>query len=309
RGAGRGSGCREAPAGEGSRRGIRSAELARGIGGLGRPGAGGAAPPPGGDVMPFVDAGGTRLFHRFDGSPQRPVLVLSNSLGSDVGMWDAQVPAFAERFRVLRYDSRGHGQSAVPPGPYRIEDLGRDLLALLDALGLERVHFCGLSKGGMVGMWLAVNAPDRIERLVLSNTSAYLGPPELWNARIEAVRSSGMQAIVPQVLERWFTAEFRARAPETVEKVRRMLLATPPEGYVACSAAIRDMDQREAISAIRAPTLVVVGARDPATAPEHGRQIAERIGGSKVVELPAAHLSNVEAADQFTAAVLEFVSA
>ena len=142
--------------------------------------------------MPFVDAGGTRLFHRFDGSPQRPVLVLSNSLGSDLRMWDAQVPAFAERFRVLRYDSRGHGQSAVPPGPYRIEDLGRDLLALLDALGLERVHFCGLSKGGMVGMWLAVNAPDRVERLVLCNTSAYLGPPELWNARIEAVRQSGM---------------------------------------------------------------------------------------------------------------------
>ena len=259
--------------------------------------------------MPFVDAGGTRLFHRFDGSPQRPVLVLSNSLGSDVGMWDAQVPAFAERFRVLRYDSRGHGQSAIPPGPYRIEDLGRDLLALLDALGLERVHFCGLSKGGMVGMWLAVNAPDRVERLVLCNTSAYLGPPELWNARIEAVRQSGMQAVVPQVLERWLTPEFRGRAPEVVEKVRRMLLATPPDGYAACATAIRDMDQRESISTIRAPALVVVGARDPSTPPVHGRQIAERIRGSKVVELPAAHLSNVEAADQFTAAVLEFVSA
>ena len=259
--------------------------------------------------MPFVDAGGTRLFHRFDGRSDKPVLVLSNSLGCDLGMWDPQIPAFAERFRVLRYDSRGHGQSAVPRGPYRIEDLGRDLLALLDALGLSRVHYCGLSKGGMVGMWLGVNAPDRIERLVLCNTSAYLGPPELWNARIEAVRSSGMQAVVPQVLERWLTAEFRARAPDAVEKVRRMLLATPPEGYVACSAAIRDMGQREAISAIRAPTLVVVGARDPATPPEHGRQIAERIRGSKVVELPAAHLSNVEAADQFTAAVLEFLGA
>jgi len=259
--------------------------------------------------MPFVDAGGTRLFHRFDGSPDKPVLVLSNSLGSDLGMWDPQMPALTERFRVLRYDSRGHGQSAVPPGPYRIEDLGRDLLALLDALGLSRVHYCGLSLGGMVGMWLGVNAPDRVDRLVLCNTSAYLGPPELWNARIEAVRGSGMQAVVPQVLERWLTPSYRARAPEAVEKVRRMLLATPPEGYVACATAIRDMDQRESISAIRAPALVVVGARDPATPPEHGRQIAERVRGAKVVELPAAHLSNVEAADRFTAAVLEFLGA
>ena len=259
--------------------------------------------------MPFVDAGGTRIFHRFDGSPEKPVLVLSNSLGTHLGMWDAQMPAFAERYRVLRYDSRGHGQSAVPPGPYRIEDLGRDLLALLDALGLSRVHFCGLSKGGMVGMWLATNAPDRVERLVLCNTSAYLGPPELWKARIEAVRASGMQAVVPQVIERWLTAEFRARAPEAVEKVRRMLLATPADGYAACCAAIRDMDQRESIRAIRAPTQVVVGKSDPATPPEHGRQIAERIRGAKVVELPAAHLSNVEAAEGFTAAVLEFLGA
>ncbi|HEX9575286.1 MAG TPA: alpha/beta fold hydrolase, partial [Myxococcales bacterium] len=163
--------------------------------------------------MAFVDVGGVRLFHRFDGKPGNPVLVLSNSLGSDVTMWDPQVAAFAEQFRVLRYDSRGHGQSAVPPGPYRIEDLGRDLVGLLDALGLERVRFCGLSKGGMVGMWLATNAPARVERLALCNTSAYFGQPETWNARIEAVRASGMGAVVPQVIERWLTSGFRARAP------------------------------------------------------------------------------------------------
>src|SRR5438067_9730745 len=133
--------------------------------------------------MPFIDARGTRIFYRLDGQPDGPPLVFSNSLGTNLGMWDAQLEALAAGFRVLRYDSRGHGQSAVPPGPYRIEDLGRDLLALLDALGISRVRFCGLSKGGMVGMWLACNAPDRLERLVLCNTSAYLGPPELWNAR------------------------------------------------------------------------------------------------------------------------------
>jgi 3-oxoadipate enol-lactonase len=258
--------------------------------------------------MPFVDAGGTRIFHRFDGKPGAPPLVLSNSLGTNLGMWDPQVEALAGRFRVVRYDSRGHGQSAAPPGPYRIEELGRDLLGLLDALGLPRVRFCGLSKGGMVGMWLASHAPERVERLVLCNTSAHLGPPELWNARIEAVRASGMEAVAPQVLDRWFTGEFRARAPEAVEKVRRMLLSTPAEGYAACCAAIRDMDQRESIASIRAPTLVVVGSRDPATPPEHGRAIAVRIRGARVVELPAAHLSNVEAAEGFTAAVLDFLS-
>ena len=257
--------------------------------------------------MPTIEVNGTALFHRFDGKRDAPVLVLSNSLGTEIGMWDAQVDAFASRFRVLRYDSRGHGKSSVPPGPYRIEDLGRDLVGLLDALGLGRVHFCGLSKGGMVGMWLATNAPQRVDRLVLCNTSAWLGPKETWTARIEAVRKGGMAAVTPGVLERWLTSGFRAREPEAVEKVRRMLLATAPEGYVASCEAIRDMDQRESIANIRAPTLVVVGTEDPATPPAHGRAIAEKIGGAKVVELPAAHLSNVEAAGQFTAAVLEFL--
>ena len=257
--------------------------------------------------MPFVDANKTVLYHQFDGSPQDPVLLLSNSLGSDVSMWDAQAEAFSRRYRLLRYDSRGHGRSAVPKGPYRIEDLGRDVLGLLDALGIERVRFCGLSKGGVVGMWLAANAPERVERLVLCNTSAYFGNPPLWNARIEAVRTSGMQAVVPQVLERWLSPEFRARDPDAVERVRSMLLATPPEGYAACCEALRDMDLREAIGAIRAPTLVVVGTQDPATPPEMGRSIAERIRGARVVELPTAHLSNVEAGERFTAAVLDFL--
>src|SRR5438093_9027704 len=258
--------------------------------------------------MPFVDAGGTRLFHRFDGPIGAPPLVLSNSLGTNLGMWDGQMPALVERFRVLRYDSRGHGQSAAPPGPYRIEELGRDLIALLDALDIPRVRFCGLSKGGMVGMWLASNAPERVERLVLCNTSAHLPGRELWNARIEAVRATGMAAVAPQVLERWFTAGFRARASEAVEEVRQMPLTTPAEGYAACCAAIRDMDQRVTIASARAPTLVVGGSRDPATPPEHGRAIADRIRGARVIELPAAHLSNVEAAEAFNEAVLGFLS-
>jgi 3-oxoadipate enol-lactonase len=257
--------------------------------------------------MSFVHANGARFFYRLDGEPEAPLLLLSNSLGTDLGMWDSQLAEFAKRFRVLRYDSRGHGQSEVSPGPYSIAGLGRDALALLDAIGVDRVRFCGLSKGGMVGMWLGSNAPERIERLVLCNTSAQLGTPEFWNSRIELVRRGGMEAVTPMVLERWFTSDFRARAPQAVEKVRRMLLATPPEGYTACCAAIRDMDQREAIRSIRAPTLVVAGVHDPATPPDHGREIAGRIPGATLLELEAAHLSNIEASDQFTAVVLEFL--
>ena len=257
--------------------------------------------------MPFIDADGARLFYRFDGPSDRPVLVLSNSLGTNLGMWDAQIPAFAKHFRVLRYDSRGHGSSDAPEGPYSIVELGQDVLALLDGLGVERVRFCGLSKGGMVGMWLGTHASDRIERLALCNTSARIGAPEVWNQRIEIVRKQGMAAIVPGVLERWFTSGFREHAPDAVDKARRMLLATPPGGYVASCAAVRDMDQLASIGEIRLPTLVIAGASDMATPADHARLIAARVPSAKLIELEAAHLSNIEAADRFTAAVLDFM--
>jgi 3-oxoadipate enol-lactonase len=259
--------------------------------------------------MPFIDATGARLFYRFDGPEDRPVLVLSNSLGTDLGMWEPQLPAFAARFRLLRYDSRGHGRSEAPPGPYTIELLGRDVLALLDGLGLERVSFCGLSKGGMVGQWLGAHAGDRLERLVLANTSSCTGSPEVWDQRIATVRAQGMAAIVPGVIDRWFTKGFQERSPEAVERIAAMLHATDPEGYVACCAAVRDMDQREAIRSIRVPTLVIAGRHDLATPPDQARLIAERVAGAKLVELDAAHLSNVETADAFTSTVLDFAAA
>jgi len=251
---------------------------------------------------------GVRLFHRFDGPANAPVLLLSNSLGTALEMWDPQMPAFAERFRVLRYDMRGHGRSAVPPGPYSIADLGRDVLALLDANGIDRVRFCGLSMGGMTGMWLGCNAPERLEKLVLCNTSAQLGLPEHWNIRISLVQNEGMKGVAEGVIDRWFTPGFRERDPQEVDRVRRMLLETPPAGYAACCAAIRDQDQRQAICAVPVPTLVVAGARDPATPPEHSRLIASKIAVARLVELDAAHLSNIEARDRFTASVLEFLS-
>lgn len=234
-------------------------------------------------------------------------MVLSNSLGTSHGMWDAQLPSLARHFRVLRYDTRGHGASDVPPGPYDMAALGRDVLGLLDTAGIQRASFCGLSLGAMTGMWLAAHAPERVDRLVLCNTSSYMGAPEAWNTRIEAVRRGGMAAITEGVIERWFTPEFRAAEPAAVERIRQMLLTTSPEGYVACTAAVRDMDLRDDLASISAPTLVVSGTRDPATPPEHLRFIADRVQGARLVELPTAHLSNIGAEGAFTRTLMDFL--
>lgn len=258
--------------------------------------------------MPYVTTDdGARIFYRLDGEEGRPTVLLSNSLGTTLDMWGPQVPALVGGWRVLRYDSRGHGRSDTPPGPYDIARLGRDALALLDELGIKRVAFCGLSKGGMVGMWLGIHAGERLDRLILANTSACIGAPEVWEQRIATVRARGMAAIAPGVLERWFTPPFQEQAPETVARIRGMLLANDPEGYVACCAAVRDMDQREAIGAIRVPTLVIAGRHDLATPPDQARLIAGRVPGARLVELEAAHLANIEAEAAFTAAMLGFL--
>ena len=261
--------------------------------------------------MPFAEVNGARIHYRIDGpmgGPEKaPVLVLCNSLGTDLTMWDPQVPAFARTLRVLRYDRRGHGASAVTPGPYTIEQLGRDALGLLDALGLDRVRYCGLSLGAMTGMWLGTHAGKRIEKLVLCNTAAQVGSPDPWNARIEAVRKGGMSAIESGVLARWFTPKFLERPTPMLGKMREVLLKLSPEGYVACCAAVRDMDQRESIARIAVPTMVIAGTHDAATPPAAGQFIAQQIPGARYVELDAAHISNVEAADRFTETVLGFV--
>jgi 3-oxoadipate enol-lactonase len=250
---------------------------------------------------------GCRLAYRLDGPEDAPVLVLSNSLGTTADLWAPQMPAFAQRFRVLRYDSRGHGGSDVPAGAYSIDRLGRDAVELLDALGLEQVGFCGVSLGGMVGQWLGVHAPDRLHGLVLANTAAYMGPPPNWQARIGTVKETGMTALTDGVLERWFTAGFRQRTPEAVAPVRAMLLACSPDGYASSCAAIRDMDQRPTARLITVPTLLISGLSDPATPPSDAAFLNRAIEGSRVVSLEAAHLSNIEQAEAFTAAVLAFI--
>ncbi len=257
--------------------------------------------------MPFAQSGELRTRNELTGD-SGPVLMFSNSLGTDFSMWDPQMAELAQRFRILRYDTRGHGQSSVTAGEYTIEQLGRDVLALLDTLKLERVHFCGLSMGGVIGMWLGVHAPNRLSRLVLCNTAAKIGTNEMWNARITTARTDGMKPIAASVIERWFTPEFRRSSPDRVAKAQRMLENTSPAGYSACCAALRDVDLRDAVALIKAPTLIIYGAKDPVTPAADAESLADRIQGSAKVALNAAHLSNVEHADAFTETVSAFLS-
>jgi len=257
--------------------------------------------------MPFIESGDLRLNYRFDG-PQRPVIVLSNSLGTNLSMWDPQATVLCEKFCVLRYDTRGHGLSSVTPGPYSIEQLGRDVITLLDALKVESAYFCGLSMGGMIGMWLGVNAASRMKGLVLCSTAAKIGTADTWNARIKDVKERGMAAIATTVVLRWFSEDFVKKSPEVIEAMRQMLLQAPPEGYAACCAAIRDAELSHALSRVTARTLVIAGAQDPVISTANAHLVAEGIPGASYLELQAAHLSNIEAAPQFTEALLKFLN-
>ena len=258
--------------------------------------------------MPFVDSNHARIHYAFEGATDTPVLVLSNSLGADFSMWDPQIPEFVKFLRVLRYDTRGHAESSVTPGPYSIEQLANDVLALADYLKLDRFNFCGLSMGGMIGMWLAANAPQRLNKLVLASTAANIGTPEMWNARIDAVRREGLKNVAAAAIERWFTPAFRAKCPSAVGNIHKVLESANPEGYVACCAAVRDFDFRERLGKMRTPGLVISGTHDPATTPADGRFLAEHLAGARYVELNGAHLSNIEDAERFTQEVSGFLS-
>ncbi|MDP3410871.1 3-oxoadipate enol-lactonase [Bosea sp. (in: a-proteobacteria)] len=258
--------------------------------------------------MPIETIAGEPFNIRFDGPADAPVLMLSNSLGTNLSMWDPQIPEWSKRFRVLRYDSRGHGLSVATDRAFSIDTLGKDALAILDHFGIAQAHWCGVSKGGMVGQWLATNARERMGRLVLANTAAHMGPPSLWDDRIAMARSKGMDALVQGVLARWFSPRFREAEPATVARVGTMLTTTPAIGYATCCAAIRDMDQREAIRSVSNPVLVIIGTVDPATPPAAGHLIAQAIPGARTVELDAAHLSNLEQPEAFTTAVQDFLS-
>ena len=249
------------------------------------------------------------LNYELRGPEGAPVIAFTGSLGTDLTMWQPQADRLTGRFRTLRYDVRGHGASEVPPGPYSIADLGSDLVALLDRLEIERASLCGLSIGGMISMWVGVHAPERVERLVLCSTSALLGPPSAWTERAATVRANGVGAVADVVLGRWFTPGFAQAHPEVIERMRRILTATPSEGYAGCCDAIAEMDLTPDLPSIVAPTLVLSGEQDPATPPEHGRRIAELIPGARFeIVSPAAHIATIERPDLTTAMILRFFS-
>ena len=250
---------------------------------------------------------GRRLAYRFDGAADKPVLMLSNSIGTDLTMWDPQIEALGQHFRVLRYDSRGHGNSDVPAGPYSVDRLGRDVVELLGALKIGRAHFLGLSLGGMVGQWLGIYAPERIDRLILANTSAYLGPTDQWEGRIASVLKADPEETAEMFLRNWFPARLLDTGGPMIAKIRAMLLATDPQGFAGSYAAVRDMDMRRTIALITAPTLVIAGLYDTVTLPNHSELIAATVPGAKLIQLPVVHLSNLESPEAFMKAVLEFL--
>lgn len=227
------------------------------------------------------------------------MLVLSHSLGATLEMWEPQIAALGEQFRLLRYDHRGHGQSARPAPPWTIADFGRDLISLLDELSLDQVHYCGLSLGGIVGLWLGQNAPDRVRRLALCNCSAAIENTDLLRGRMALIEREGLGAIVENVLDRWFTAPFRAANPDIAEKIRDMVISTPSEGYLRSCEALCSFDLRPGLATIAAPSIAVFGRHDLATPPAWTRVFAEAMPDCRLVELDSAHLSNVEAAAEF----------
>jgi len=258
--------------------------------------------------MPVVTLGGQTCYYRLDGLSDRPVLVFSHSLGLDHGMWDAQAADLLPYFQILRYDTRGHGASSVPSGDYSIAELARDVLALTEALGIERFAFCGLSLGGMIGQKLAIDVPRRLTHLVLANTTSRLTDPQPMETRRRAVLEGGMQAVEDLVMGRFFAPPVMASGSPQVESARRTLLSTNPVGYAGCCAAIRDMDHIGLLARIRVPTLIISGDLDIGMPWDgHAAILSRDIEGARVVRLPAAHISNIECPRSFSAALLDFL--
>jgi len=258
--------------------------------------------------MPFANVGGNRVFYRLEGKQGALVLILSHSIGADHGMWAQQAEDLAPYFQILRYDIRGHGASDVPAGDYSIEQLGQDVIGLVDFLGVQKFSFCGISLGGAIGQWLAVNVPDRLTRVVLANTSPQFGPRTNWDSRRKAVLENGMSAIVEMAMQRFFSVEALLRGDAQADAVKSVFLGTDPAGYAGCCAALRDFDSRELLHAIRTPVLLIAGDRDVSTPWEgNGETLAREIPGARVVHLRAAHLSNLERPRSFIAALLDFL--
>ena len=260
--------------------------------------------------MPKMTASdGCSIYYHFEGEEGRPVVMLSNSLGSRLEMWEPQIAALTERYRVLLYDNRGHGRSDVPPPPYTLERIATDARELIEDLEVGPVLWCGLSLGGMVGMWLAANAPHLFKSAVFANTSPLLGPPDIWNERVKIIQTQGMEALAKIGVQRWLTPAFAAAHPDVQARLARMIAETPSRGYIGAALAIRDMDLRDCLARIALPVLVIAGSHDPSTPYTMGEQIAGGIAGARLAILETAHLSNVEQPEEFNRLVRDFFDA
>jgi 3-oxoadipate enol-lactonase len=249
----------------------------------------------------------TTLNYVFDDFKKEQTIVFSNSLGTDLTMWDKQVELLGKEFNILRYDTRGHGKSEVTEGEYSIEMLGNDVLNLLDCLKIEKVNFCGLSIGGLTGQWLGIHAPERLNKLILCNTAVKIGNAEGWNTRIEIVQKNGLDSIVSGTQERWFTSEFVTENKTEVDSVLAKFVQTPVAGYSSCCAAVRDADFTDEVSKISVPTLIISGTEDLVTTVKDGDFLMEKIPNSILAALKTAHISNIEKADDFTKLLIEFI--
>ena len=259
--------------------------------------------------MPHIDANGAVLHYHLQGPEDAPAIVFSNSLGATTAMWQPQLPALCEKFRVLRSDTRGHGHSAATPGPYSAELLAKDVLALTSALGIDRFHFCGISMGGQTGQWLLHNAPERLKSAMISNTAMKIGNAEAWNARIAKVTSSGLDSIATSVIEKWFTPAFFASSPDVVAKMRERFVSNNALGYAACCGAVRDANFLSVTSASKLPPVLVIGgAQDKSVPAADSKALSEKLPGAKYLELNAAHISNMEAYTEFTNALIAHVN-
>jgi 3-oxoadipate enol-lactonase len=259
--------------------------------------------------MPVIAINNHQTYYEFQDFGNREVLIFSNSLGTNLSMWQHQVDILSHHFNILRYDTRGHGKSGVPKTStqtYSIASLGKDVLDLMGYLKIEKAHFCGLSMGGLIGQWLGINAPDRFEKIIIANTAAKIGNEDGWNQRIQYVKQNGLESITSATAERWFTEGFRMQQPEMIKQVLDNFVKTDLSGYLACCAAVRDADFRSELHNLEVPTLVISGSKDPVTTVDDAKFLAKRIPVASHVSLSAAHLSNMEKGEEFSKLILHF---
>lgn len=257
--------------------------------------------------MPMIESNGAKFNVEVTGDEGKPALMLSNSLGTNFHMWDDQMAEWSKHFRIIRYDRRGHGGSDVTPGPYTMEQLGKDVIGILDALKVQKTNWCGVSMGGMVGQWLGANAPERFIKMVYSFNTSYYADKAPWNDRIKLVQEKGLAHIAGGNMERWFTGPFREKNPETMARMTKMFTDTKLEGYTACGAAVRDMDHRALLPKIKVPVLIIAGKEDKACTIEAAEFMKSQIPTAKLHVMNTAHIGNVELADEYTKVVLDFL--